>query len=130
MSSFQGCAICFVANFAGKSKKKRKRNVAAWDDISDEGSSAADSDEGEWVMHEPPTAESLSANTDKVMKSKKGKKSKKPSGGLDAFASADDYQQQIEADLAAMPAEVEDRAQPTKLHRGKAGAKHKQKQQR
>ena len=123
-------AISVVANAAGKGRKKRKRNVAGWDDVSDGGHSGADSEEGEWILHEPSKAEPRSAKADKVMKAKKGKKSKKPSGGLDAFASADDYQQQIEADLAAMPAEVEDRAQPTKLQHSKAGAKHKQKQRR
>ena len=127
---FQGVAICSVAKFAGKSRKKRKRNVAAWDDISDEGDSEADSDESEWIMHEPSAAELFSAKAEKVMKAKMGRKAKKPSGGMDAFASADDYQQQIEADLAAMTAEVEDKTQPTKLPHNKVGAKRKQKQRR
>lgn len=41
-----------------------------------------------------------------IPKKSKGRKSKRPSGGLDAFASADDYLHQIETDLASMPADV------------------------
>ena len=80
-------------------------------------------------MHEPSKSESQQAKGDKITKGHKGTKPRRPSGGMDAFASADDYQQQIEADLAAMPAEVEGSisAQPAKLHRSKAGVKHKQK---
>lgn len=39
-------------------------------------------------------------------KQKQLKKAKRASGGVDAFASADDYMQDIETDLAALPADV------------------------
>lgn len=84
--------------------KGKKRKVEAWDDISDDAESESGSDDADWVMHEPPiskSAEKLSAQ-----KKSKGKKPKKTSGSLDAFASADDYLHQIETDLASMPADV------------------------
>lgn len=84
--------------------KTKKRKVEAWDDISDDAESESGSDDADWVMHEPPmsnSAEKLSAQ-----KKSKGKKPKKASGNLNAFASADDYLDQIETDLASMPADA------------------------
>lgn len=94
--------------FAGKGKNK-KRKVEAWDDIPDDSDSESGSDEADWVMHQPSKANSAQAQTSawlSIPKKSKGRKTKKPSGGLDAFASADDYLQQIETDLASMPADV------------------------
>ena len=92
---------------AGTGKKKRK--VEAWDNIPDDSDSESGSDEADWVMHRPSKPDSAQGQTSarlSVLKKSKGRKSKKPSGGLDAFASADDYLHQIETDLASMPADV------------------------
>jgi len=97
--------------FAGKGKKK-KLKVAAWNDVPDDSESELGSDGADWVMHEPSlpdtTQKQGSAHADKlsIKKRNPGKKPKKRSGGLDAFASADDYLQQIETDLASLPADV------------------------
>ncbi len=80
-----------------------------WDDISDDSDFESGSDEADWVMHQPSKPDSAQGQTSarlSMPKKSKGKKSKKPSGGLDAFASADDYLHQIESDLASMPADV------------------------
>ena len=83
-----------------------------WDDIPDDTDSAEDSgSEGEWVMHQPSKAvlsHQTAAHADKPSKQKKSKagKGKKPRGGLDAFAYADDYMPDIEKDLAGLPADV------------------------
>ena len=89
--------------------KKKKRKVEAWDDVPDDSDSESGSDEADWVMHRPSKPDSAQGQTSarlSVLKKSKGRKSKKPSGGLDAFASADDYLHQIETDLASMPADV------------------------
>jgi len=89
--------------------KKKKRKMEAWDDIPDDSDSESGSDEADWVIHQPSKPESAQGQTSarlSIPKKSKGRKSKKPSGGLDAFASADDYLHQIETDLASMPADV------------------------
>jgi len=89
--------------------KNKKRKVEAWDDIPDDSDSESGSDEADWVMHQlskPDSAQGQTSGRLSMPKKSKGRKSKKPSGGLDAFASADDYLHQIETDLASMPADV------------------------
>ncbi len=89
--------------------KNKKRKLEAWDDIPDDSDSESGSDEADWVMYQPSKPDSARGQTSARMsipKKSKGRKSKKPSGGLDAFASADDYLHQIETDLASMPADV------------------------
>lgn len=89
--------------------KNKKRKVEAWDDIPDDSDSESGSDEADWVMHQPFKPDSARGQVSarlSMPKKSKGRKPKKPSGGLDAFASADDYLHQIETDLASMPADV------------------------
>ena len=105
--------------------KGKKRKVEAWDDISDDAESESGSDDADWIMHEPPmsnSAEKLGAQ-----KKSKGKKPKKASGNLNAFASADDYLDQIETDLASMPADVASSGgdQPVKSTLGRGEKKTK-----
>ena len=104
------CIVSIVA--AGKGRKKKKnQKVAPWDDISDDSDSGEDN-AAEWVMHQPSMARGskhqLAAQTHMLRKpsKSKAKKGKKPSGGLNAFASADDYMPEIEKDLASLPADM------------------------
>ena len=96
---------------AGRGKKTKKQKLAPWDDIPDDSDSGED-DTAEWVMHQPSKAQGSQqqAAARKFMlgklKKSKAKKGKKPSGGLDAFASADDYMPEIEKDLASLPPDV------------------------
>ena len=112
--TFWLCDISIFETFAGSALagKNKEHKVAPWDDIPDE--SDVESDEADWVMAEPanPVASlqqqaKAQGNKSMVLKNGEGKKKKKkPRGGLDAFASADDYLQQIETDLANAPADV------------------------
>ena len=108
--------------------KNKKRKVEAWDDIPDDSDSESGSDEVDWVMHQPSKPDSAQGQTSarpSIPKKSKGRKSKKPSRGLDAFASADDYLNQIETDLASMPADVTARGgnDQVKASLGTAGKK-------
>ena len=103
---------CF--QLAGKQNKK-KRKVAPWDDIPDDDSNGeGSSDEDNWVMHKSADAvlkkQKAGSKADTAAAAKQAKRQLKakrlPTGGMSAFASADDYMQDIETDLAAVPADV------------------------
>lgn len=99
---------CF--QLAGKQNKK-KRNVAPWDDIPDDDSNGeGSSDEDNWVMHKAAEKQEAASKADTAAAAKQAKRQLKakrpPTGGMNAFASADDYMQDIETDLAAVPADV------------------------
>lgn len=97
----------------GKKRKGKKRKVEPWDDISDDGDDVVGSDDESWVMHKPTVAslqqQQASDKLDSLpaVKQKQHRKAKRlPRDGMDAFASADDYMQDIETDLASVPADV------------------------
>ena len=99
---------------AGKQSKK-KRKIAAWDDISDDDDDEPGaSDEDNWVMHQPtaagPKKQKAGSKAGTAAAAKQAKRQLKakrlPTGSMAAFASADDYMQDIDTDLAAVPADV------------------------
>ena len=111
------CVACFGFmshdGHAGR-KTKKKRKVDPWDDISDDDGGEEGSDKDDWVMHQPTLAslkkQQGSQKTDAAVAAKQKKREAKPKRlptvGMDAFASADDYMQDIETDLAAVGADV------------------------
>ena len=98
----------------GRKTKKKKRKVDPWDDISDDNDGEEGSDKDDWVMHEPTLAslkkQRASQKSDvnlAVKQQKREAKAKRlPTVGMVAFASADDYMQDIETDLAAVAADI------------------------
>ena len=106
--------MCHDGRAGSKTKKKKKTKVDPWDDTSDDNAGEEGSAKDDWVMHEPTLAslekQRGSQKSDVAVAAKQKKREAKakrlPTGGMDAFASADDYMQDIETDLAAVAADV------------------------